>query len=222
MALSDREPPDVGRPRVWVRRASADDRARMVHVLARAFRDNPAMESVLRRSSEGRERMLRGIFPRVVDAYLKRGVCWGAEIGGALQAAMLTLPPGCYPLPLRFDLGVGLRMLCDSVGATVRFAKVDAMMRKRHIAHEHHYLFMIGTDPDYQGRGLGGALLRELNARAQESGHPCYLETDKPSSVSLYERNGYVVTSQEQAPLEPAPFTMWYMERPLGSRSPAP
>jgi ribosomal protein S18 acetylase RimI-like enzyme len=62
-----------------------------------------------------------------------------------------------------------------------------------HPKDPHHYLFIVGVEPSQQGRGHGRAMLAALNARADASGLPCYLETDRESSVRLYESVGYRV-----------------------------
>ena len=44
---------------------------------------------------------------------------------------------------------------------------------------------------------------------------PCYLETDKSSSMWLYQRHGYDVQSDEQVPV--LDFHFWFMLRPPGA-----
>jgi ribosomal protein S18 acetylase RimI-like enzyme len=53
------------------------------------------------------------------------------------------------------------------------------------------YLAMIGVEPNAQGRGLGGALLRQAVARCDEEGALAYLESSNPRNISLYERHGF-------------------------------
>ena len=47
-----------------------------------------------------------------------------------------------------------------------RFEQSDVFMRRHHVAQPHWYLWMLGVDPQHQGRGLGSELLRSLNAKA--------------------------------------------------------
>lgn len=51
----------------------------------------------------------------------------------------------------------------------------------------------IGVHPDFQGQGVGTALLRALLARADELNAPVILEvrTDNESAIRLYERHGF-------------------------------
>lgn len=51
----------------------------------------------------------------------------------------------------------------------------------------------IGVDPDWQGKGIGKALLRRLLATADEVRAPVYLEvrTDNDAAIALYEAHGF-------------------------------
>jgi GNAT superfamily N-acetyltransferase len=144
--------------------------------------------------------------------YMSRGECWGAFENGALRAAMMTLPPGGYPLPLQSDLALfWLALRTGGLAATVRFARTDVLLRKHHTRTEHHYLFLLGTDPDFQGKGFGSRLLQGLGEHA--GARACYLETDRSSSVKLYERHGYRVVHHQQSPLGERAFPLWFMLR---------
>jgi ribosomal protein S18 acetylase RimI-like enzyme len=95
---------------------------------------------------------------------------------------------------------------------TLRFLRLDRETRKRHPHYDHWYLWFLGVDPERQGQGIGSVLLRSLSAKAEASGVPCYLETDKLSSVRIYERHGYVVHSEEVFPN--FDLRIWFMNRP--------
>ena len=89
---------------------------------------------------------------------------------------------------------------------------LDGYLRKRHIDGAHQYLFVLGVDPSYQGRGLGGVLLRRLSARADAASMPIYLETDDPANVPLYQRFGYQILTEERVAALPS-VTFWRMQR---------
>jgi len=68
------------------------------------------------------------------------------------------------------------------------------------------------VEPERQGKGLGSKLLVSLSSKAQADRVPCYLETDKPSSVKLYERHGYRIESEVVVPK--VELRLWLMKRP--------
>ena len=95
---------------------------------------------------------------------------------------------------------------------SLRFLRVDIEMKRRHLRAPHWYLWILGVEPELQGQGLGSELLRSLRARSEADGAPCYLETDKPTSVKLYEKHGFQVTSEETLPK--VPVHLWFMKTP--------
>src|SRR5258706_6806065 len=131
-----------------------------------------------------------------VAAVIRYGV---AEIGrdnGAVVAVSLSFRPGEFPPPFYATVMQSGGPIRAGLRAALRIARVDHEMRKRHPHYRHWYLWFLGVASDRQGRGLGSTLLRALSDRADADGVPCYLETDKASSVKLYERHGYRVESE--------------------------
>ncbi len=53
------------------------------------------------------------------------------------------------------------------------------------------YLPLIGVEPNPQGRGIGGALMRHAVARCDQDEALAYLESSNPRNISLYERHGF-------------------------------
>lgn len=72
----------------------------------------------------------------------------------------------------------------------------------------HWHLGPIGVLPGFQGRGIGSALLARFCAEVDACGSPAYLETDRRSSVRLYEKFGFRLTAQEEVVGVPNYF-MW-------------
>jgi ribosomal protein S18 acetylase RimI-like enzyme len=183
-------------------------------VLARAFRDNPGMIAMLDCDDPARRlRLLAAVFPGFVASYRQHGQASVVRVGGKLVAVALTLGPGRYPPSLRLQWGLTLAVaLHVPLRLALRFSAADAWMKRNHMREAHHYLFMLGVEPERQGQGHGGMLLRELSARADADAQPCYLETDKPSSVKLYERHGYVVLREANF-VRARDLKLWFMQR---------
>jgi ribosomal protein S18 acetylase RimI-like enzyme len=79
----------------------------------------------------------------------------------------------------------------------------------------HLYLVFLGVAPDAQGRGLGGALLRDRLAEADAAGVPAYLEASSSRNLPLYERHGFRVTGDPiTLPDGPPLWPMWRDPRP--------
>jgi ribosomal protein S18 acetylase RimI-like enzyme len=125
---------------------------------------------------------------------------------------MLAFGPASYPLDLRSYAWLAFGPLSAGPRTALRYALADRHLRRLHPHAPHWYLFVLGVDPAEQGRGLGSRMLEELCASADRDGVPCYLETDKESSVRLYQRHGFRVEHDETEPRLGLRF--WTMSRP--------
>ena len=91
------------------------------------------------------------------------------------------------------------------------------MLEKHHPKAPHYYLFAVGVTPEAQGKGLGGAILREGLKRADEAGAMAYLENSNPKNTLLYERLGFRVTAPLPLPKDAPPLLS--MLRAAGGRA---
>jgi ribosomal protein S18 acetylase RimI-like enzyme len=183
-------------------------------VLARAFLDNPSSLAFLAGQSEARRlKSLTRVFRGCTETVLRHGTATAMRDGERITGVSLSFPPGRFPPPLSSYRWMAVGPLMAGPAAAVRYALADAYMHRVHLRDPHHYLFVLGVDPAMQGRGVGGALLRRLGAAADSDGVACYLETDKETSVRLYQRHGYEVT-RDETKSELGGLRFWTMQRP--------
>lgn len=57
----------------------------------------------------------------------------------------------------------------------------------------HVYVKMMAVDPDGQGQGFCGKLMRKVNDYADHLNLPCWLETNGERNVAIYKRFGYQI-----------------------------
>jgi len=79
------------------------------------------------------------------------------------------------------------------------------------------YLAFLGVEPGQQGRGLGGALLRHLMARADAEGVHMYLAATSEDNRRLYARHGFVDDAHESWRCDAVPgalVQLFFMGRP--------
>jgi ribosomal protein S18 acetylase RimI-like enzyme len=86
---------------------------------------------------------------------------------------------------------------------------LDRMEVRHPQDRSHWYLFILGTEPTAQGRGLGSALLAQVLARVDADGMPVYLESSSERNLALYGRHGFEVTSEVAIPGGPRIWPMW-------------
>ena len=89
-----------------------------------------------------------------------------------------------------------------------RWARVYKTLEAVHPQEPHWYLGVLGVDPDFQGRGLGTALLNAFLRRVDSDCAPSYLETDRRENVPFYERVGFE-TVREVSVLDVPVWCMW-------------
>jgi GNAT superfamily N-acetyltransferase len=175
-----------------VRKARPDELGRLAAVLARAFYDDPPMRWVI--TNDGRRRKL---LERSFGLYLVGAAVW--------------------ELPAQWKVGVldQLRLLPSMARINgrllPRILRALAALESNHPVEPHYYLPLVGVKPEWQGRGLGTALMRPIVERCDDEKMPAYLEATTPRNRALYERHGFEVT--EQFSLGPASPPLWRMWR---------
>ncbi len=208
---------DYARPRAMLPVSPLEprDASGAAGVLARAFEDSPVYAAVLtERSPAARLRTLTRVKRGFVAALQHHGESRAVRDPATadLVGVALVLGLGGYPLSMRDELFQSAGCVTAGPLAIARFLRLTAYMRRRHLAEPHFYLFALGVEPARQGRGVGKALLADLNARADAARAPCFLETEKAINVRLYESVGYRVVTDE--PVTGLGVRMWTMVRP--------
>jgi GNAT superfamily N-acetyltransferase len=78
-----------------------------------------------------------------------------------------------------------------------------------HPSETHHYLFVLGTRPRWQSRGIGSALMAPVLEICDQDGTPAYLEASSERNKRLYLRHGFEVTQELRLPEGPPLWCMW-------------
>jgi ribosomal protein S18 acetylase RimI-like enzyme len=183
----------AGEQAATVARASALNVPAMAGVLARAFHDDPVFTWVL----GGDPRRMR-ILGRGFELFLRR--VWMEQEETYTTAG--TVAVAVWELPDRWKVPIAqqLRLLPAMFGAfgrhLPRVLKALTVLEGKHPREPHYYLAFIGVDPEWQGRGLGGAVLSPVLERCDEDGMPAFLEASTSRNRALYERHGFTVMEE--------------------------
>lgn len=190
-----------------IRDATDIDRSAVAAMLARAFADDPAMAYIFPNPLDRAKRLPR-LFALLYDA----DAPGRRLVTGDAQAATLWQRPGT-PQASTLDLLRQAMPLIAALGfALARAMRVGDALDAHAPPERHWYLHIAGVDPAQQGKGLGGASIREGLARAAADGVPAYLETATERNVGLYQSLGFDVTSEWHVPKGGPKF--WSMLRP--------
>ena len=182
-------------------------------VLARAFHQDPLCVFMVPNADERQ---------RVLPKYFQKLVLWGLMFGevfataGEITGVAVWISPDEPADAAERSRRVAWHELSAIVGADVvrRVRSVvghERQVHDRDFPDPHWYLAQLGVDPEFQGRAIGGALMRPVTDKAAKSGLVCYLETENPTNPKFYKRHGFELVREEIAPESGMKF--WTMVR---------
>jgi ribosomal protein S18 acetylase RimI-like enzyme len=184
----------VGEGQVWI--GTARDRKSVTDVITLGFSSDPMTRWTLPNAAR-----YLAVIPEVIDAFGGRAFEHGSVYCvDDFRGAALWLPPGTEPDSER--LGA---LIAQHAPAPVQedMGGVFEQMAAYHPHEPHWYLPLIAVDPACQGRGLGGALLKQALARCDADGLPAYLESSNPRNITLYQRHGFEILGRIQVGSSP-------------------
>lgn len=171
-------------------------------VLARAFQDDALFVHFIPDSSQGKKKL-----PYLLESMVRSGFYYGEvyATSSRLEGVAVWLTPGNTELSLAKQIRIGLLSLIFRLGWKAISRAQSAMkyisqVHKQRAPFPHWYLFAIGVDPAFQGKGYASRLLKPMLARIDKEHLPCYLETENKKSVPIYEHYGFKVVQEGIVP----------------------
>jgi GNAT superfamily N-acetyltransferase len=178
-------------PPIEIRSATLDEMPQTVSAIVAAFLTDPVARFAWPSPHDHLNGLARAA--RVIGgASFEHSTAYVApDFGGAA----LWLPPGVHSDDEALEA---------AFRETARPEHIDDLlatfesMDQSHPEEPHWYLPLVGVEPNAQGRGLGGALMRHAVARCDRDGAVAYLESSNPRNLPLYERHGFEVMGEIQ------------------------
>jgi ribosomal protein S18 acetylase RimI-like enzyme len=186
------------------RKATREGAATVTETLALSFFDDPVVSWIVPDDSRRRE-LSPPLFAAIVESYLSHDEVYDLPAG---VSAAVWAPPGAEEdeqLPDRFA-----EITAENVE---RAFEVLGLMDEVHPSEPHYYLFLLGTRPDWQGQGIGSALMRPVLETCDCELVPAYLEATSERNRALYLRHGFEVTGEIRVPDGPTMWCMWRSPR---------
>jgi ribosomal protein S18 acetylase RimI-like enzyme len=192
--------PEALRPQ----KAAAADLPDVADTLALAFYDDPVVKWIID-DGQRRRQLLPDFFGAIAASYVVYEETY--LVDGGIATAVWA-PPGAED-----DEG-----LPPVLGAAVgdyadRLFEILGLMEVNHPVEPHHYLFLLATRPESQGRGLGSSLLAPVLERCDRDRVPAYLEATSERNKQLYIRHGFEVTGEITLTGGPTMWPMWRSPR---------
>ena len=196
---------------IGLRRATDTDHDRVTSIVSLAFANDPLWARALAQPDGGTEHgeLFWSIF---VEGALRYPWVWLTE---GSEATSVWIPPG------------GTEMTADQEERLARLANqylgasADAyleLLGRFEAAHPrgepHYYLSLLGTHPEFRGRGIGMSVLARNLELIDAEELPAYLESSNPANNARYARLGFEVVGEFAYPGgEPTVTTMWRSAR---------
>ncbi len=195
------------------RLATAADVPKLSRALARAFFDDPVAVWGCT-SDKFRPYVLERFHGTRLRQLLKRGEVWTTD---ELASAALWAGPGDWNTTALEDVQLARSIYRPRVLAHPVVLARSPMVgigltnveRKHPASPPHWYLAVVGTDPDDQGKCLGGTVLSPVLEQCDRDGVAAYLESSKESNLAYYARHGFKVTNEHRLPWGPPVWAMW-------------
>ncbi|MEM9148943.1 MAG: GNAT family N-acetyltransferase [Cyanobacteria bacterium P01_F01_bin.3] len=174
-------------------------------ILAQAFDRYPFMAYVLPNAKTRIPKLANLFLPLVRSSYRHGRVNITPGGGGVLvwvpgkvfsnrvkfldlfQSGMLTVP---FSLgPSAFNRFTVHDEVCEE--ALLQYARRHRMLRQD-TSQDFAYIWAVGVHPNHAGKGVGSTMVRTaLNEMSRQGYSTCWLRTETPKNVALYERLGF-------------------------------
>lgn len=177
-----------------ITRANPDRLPSLASVLGRAFVTERMMRWPLCESDDVEERLIRA-FEIFMEDPIRLGMVWEA---GAATGALIWIPAD--QMAAVKDGNLAMRSVYEREDGARRFDRFWDWVDSKHPDEPMALLDSLAVEPAAQGRGIGSVLIRTGLDRARTAGYGAWLETGTARNVPLYERHGFRVADDADAP----------------------
>jgi len=171
-------------------------------VLSRAFQNYPLLQYYFPDELERKK-----IASYFVSVAVFSGIRYGEIYATSpnLEGVAIWIPSDNYPVTIRkLVISVPLSIIFGFAryggGRMRQLGEYIDAVHQRLAPLRHWFLQIIGVDPQFQGKGYAGKLLKPMLSRIDEEGLSCYLETLDEHNVSFYEHFDFVVIDKSTIP----------------------
>ena len=161
-------------------------------VCVRAFQDDPLFACFIPDAAERKNKSLY-----LFQFCIRYGLLYGEVYATSpnLEGVAVWLPS---EISLWRVIRSGVMLLIFKLGWKVisrmrPIMKYLSSIHKSCVSFPHWYLFLIGVDPAFQGKGYARSLLKPMLARIDNEHLPCNLETQNQNNLPIYRHYGFKV-----------------------------
>lgn len=166
------------------------DRGRMISILSKSFDDNPSVNDAVKSDSH-RVKRIHSLMEYSVEMGTRKNGLW---LNDEKNATAVLYDPVSNKDKFGDYLNQ-VKLVHRSIGWSRLFymLKKDSAIASHRPKESYLYLFLLGVDPAFQGKGFGGKMMEEIISFAETEKKAIYLETSVDRNVIFYQRLGFDV-----------------------------
>ncbi len=190
-----------------VRKATIADVDALSHAIARAFETDPFWRWMFP-TGDFLARAAKLTAFELTHVHLRHDEVWTTT--GEIQGSAVWAPPDRWR-QTNADTLRGIPSTLRIFGRqSLGVLRAFTAVQNAHPPGPHYYLAILGTDPAFQGKGVGSAVLAPVLERCDNEGLGAYLESSKEENIAFYNRQGFELTRRLDLPAGcPPVWAMW-------------
>ncbi|MEP2771549.1 MAG: GNAT family N-acetyltransferase [Fulvivirga sp.] len=169
-----------------IRKATFQDRAKIIEILVSSFQDNLSIKYVLKR--ENGKKAIGALMSYSFDVCMKFGEVLITE---NREACALLLFSEKKKTIIKWDIKLALRAI--GLNRIFKVLSRESKIKSKHPNRPYLYLWFIGVDPKKQKCGYGSILLNKVIEISDANGLDIFLETSTKSNIPWYLKNGFEI-----------------------------
>jgi ribosomal protein S18 acetylase RimI-like enzyme len=173
-----------------MKKASYENKALITEILYQSFKENKSVNYIVKQDSK-RENRIKSLMDYSFDVCYLFGDIYLSEDD---KACALVLYPEQKKATLKsISLDIKLMLNCIGIGNIAKALNRESKIKEIQPKEKIYYLWFIGVDPRYQGKGIGSKLMEELIKDSEEKQRPIYLETSTLKNIPWYKKFGFEI-----------------------------
>lgn len=166
------------------------DKDIVVQILTKSFNENKSVNYVIKPDAK-RVDWIKRLMEYSFNMCQAFGEVWMSE---DKKGCVLVLWPHKKQTLLKAVMwDVKLAIKAIGMGRVLQVLNRESRIKTHHPKSQFCYLWFIGVDPPYQGKGIGSGLLKEILNLCEAKAQPIYLETSVEKNLAWYQHFGFEV-----------------------------
>lgn len=188
-------------------KAELKDKTTVINILSRAFDDNQSVNFIVC-DDEKRDQRIKALMAYSWEVCLLFGEVW---LSDDKRACALLLHSDQKRSSLK-SICLDIRLIIQVIGFTKigKILKREAQIKKIQPKEKSVYLWFIGVDPQYQNRGYGSSLLKNIILSSKQK--LIILETSTLKNLPWYQKLGFQIYDQLDLG-----YTLYFLKRGPGN-----